>query len=148
MNLKARINKLVKEFPEITEQKVIEKIIIYGGWPSEEEDYIALNKANELIVNSLKVIVWYLPYVHKHIFQYRWGSFLEMEWNQKLGLYTVGHCVIKLVEKYDKPFSPSFIGAEPIFVITLKVQPNIHKDEMFKITDTSTQLLFYPERAE
>jgi hypothetical protein len=52
------------------------------------------------------------------------------------------------VEKYDKPFSPSFIGAEPIFVITLKVQPNIHKDEMFKITDTSTQLLFYPERAE
>ena len=65
-----------------------------------------------------------------------------MEWDQKLGLYAEKHIVIKLVERHDKLLRTSFIGGEPIFVDTLKVQPGIHKGEMFKITDTSHNLLF------
>jgi hypothetical protein len=145
MSLKARISKLEKELPEISEHKVIETVSIYQVQPSKEEEDIAMSKANELIENSSKVVIWYIPHVYKHIFQYRWGAFTDMEWNQKLGLYTDRDIIIKLAEKYEGSFNPSFVGAEIIFITTYKVQPGIHEGDMFEIIDTSRKLRFFKE---
>ena len=141
MNLKARINKLVKEFPSPPEQNIEIHEMFYFCSPSEEERNIAMNKANELIVNSLCVDIWYIPYVHKHIFQYSVIAFTNTVWDPKLGLYSGENRLFKLVEKDNKDGIPMLHEAEVILSDVSIVQPGIRKGEMFSIIDTYTNIV-------
>lgn len=141
MSLKARISKLEKVFPSPPEQNIEIHEMFYLCSPSEEERNIAMNKANELIVNSLRVNIWYIPYVHKHIFQYSVIAFTNTVWDPKLGLYSGEKELFKLVEKDDKDRIPIVHKPKAISSDVSIVQPGIRKGEMFSIIDTYTNII-------